>query len=181
MVWYSHLFQNLCLSYDKIHVSKSRFSFPSCSRLKTFFKQVNSVSVFKFKFTLMKMKSPHLRYSPASIASEIIKTDQTWLLWVCVCGEKGINQRGMSPEQAFEPPRGWTVSADEAGVSKGFCGRSVVKNPPANAWDPGDKGSIPGLIPWRRKWKPTPVFLSGKSHWQKNLEGCSPWGRDWMT
>ena len=31
-------------------------------------------------------------------------------------------------------------------------------------------------IPWRRKWQPTPVFLLGKSHGQKNLVGYSPWG-----
>ena len=24
---------------------------------------------------------------------------------------------------------------------------------------------------WRRKWQPTPVFLPGKSHGQRNLEG----------
>ena len=28
----------------------------------------------------------------------------------------------------------------------------------------------------RRKWPPTPVFLPGKSHGQKSLEGYSPWG-----
>ena len=27
----------------------------------------------------------------------------------------------------------------------GFPGDSVVKNPPANSWDPRDAGSIPGL------------------------------------
>ena len=32
-------------------------------------------------------------------------------------------------------------------------------------------------IPWRRKWQPTPVFLPGKSHGQRSLEGYSPWGR----
>ena len=32
-----------------------------------------------------------------------------------------------------------------------------------------------GKIPWRRKWQPTPVFLPGKSHGQRNLEGYSPW------
>ena len=32
-------------------------------------------------------------------------------------------------------------------------------------------------IPWRRKWQPTPVFLPGKSHRQRNLVGHSPWGR----
>ena len=33
-----------------------------------------------------------------------------------------------------------------------------------------------GKIPWRRKWQPTPVFLPGKSHGQRSLEGYSPWG-----
>ena len=32
-------------------------------------------------------------------------------------------------------------------------------------------------IPRRRKWQPTPVFLLGKPHGQRNLEGYSPWGR----
>ena len=31
-------------------------------------------------------------------------------------------------------------------------------------------------IPWRRKWQPTPVFLPGKSHDQRNTMGYSPWG-----
>ena len=31
-------------------------------------------------------------------------------------------------------------------------------------------------IPWRRKWQPTPIFLPGKSHGQRSLAGCSPWG-----
>ena len=30
--------------------------------------------------------------------------------------------------------------------------------------------------PWSRKWKPTPVFLPGKSHGQMSLVGFSPWG-----
>ena len=29
---------------------------------------------------------------------------------------------------------------------------------------------------WRRKWQPTPVFLSGKFHGQRSLAGYSPWG-----
>ena len=27
------------------------------------------------------------------------------------------------------------------------------------------------------KWQPTPVFLLGKSHGQRSLEGYSPWDR----
>jgi len=29
-------------------------------------------------------------------------------------------------------------------------------------------------IPWRRKWQPTPIFLPGESHEQRNLVGYSP-------
>ena len=32
-------------------------------------------------------------------------------------------------------------------------------------------------ILWRRKWQPTPVFLSGESHGQRSLVGPSPWDR----
>ena len=55
-------------------------------------------------------------------------------------------------------------------------GGSVVKNLPTNAGD----GFYPwvGKIPWRRKWQPTPVFLPGKSHGQRRLEGYSPWGHE---
>ena len=31
--------------------------------------------------------------------------------------------------------------------------------------------------PWRRKWRPTPVFLPGEFQGQRSLEGYSPWGR----
>ena len=54
----------------------------------------------------------------------------------------------------------------------------VVKNLPANAgrrkkcrFDPWV-----GKIPWRRKWQPTPVFLSGESYGHMSLAGYSPWG-----
>ena len=30
--------------------------------------------------------------------------------------------------------------------------------------------------PWSRKWQPTPIFLSGKSHEQGRLAVYSPWG-----
>ena len=29
----------------------------------------------------------------------------------------------------------------------------------------------------RRRWRPTPVLLPGKSHGWRSLVGCSPWGR----
>ena len=30
------------------------------------------------------------------------------------------------------------------------------------------------MIPWRRKWQPTPVFLLGESHGERSLVGYSP-------
>ena len=33
------------------------------------------------------------------------------------------------------------------------------------------------MIKERRPRHPTPVFLPGKSHGQRSLVGCSPWGR----
>ena len=33
-----------------------------------------------------------------------------------------------------------------------------------------------GKVPWRRNWKPTLVFLPGKSHRQRGLVSYSPWG-----
>ena len=32
-------------------------------------------------------------------------------------------------------------------------------------------------IPWRREWKPSPVFLPGEPHGKRSLEGHGPWGR----
>ena len=64
----------------------------------------------------------------------------------------------------------------------GFPCGSVVKNLPANA---GDAGLNLGKITWRRKWQSSPAFLPGKSHGEKCLVGCSPWGspnsRTWLS
>ena len=63
----------------------------------------------------------------------------------------------------------------DLGLPQGFLGGSDVKNLPASA---GDSGSILvyPLFPWRRKWQPSPVFLSGKFHGQRSLVSYSPWG-----
>ena len=59
-----------------------------------------------------------------------------------------------------------------------FPDGAVVKNLPAKAGDARDLGSTPesGRSPWIRKWQPTPVFLPGKFHGQRNLMGYSPGG-----
>ena len=59
--------------------------------------------------------------------------------------------------------------------TESFPGSSVVKNPPANAGDPGlISGS--GRSPREGNGNPLKYFLPGKSHGQKRLEGYSPWG-----
>ena len=53
----------------------------------------------------------------------------------------------------------------------------LVKNPPANARDIRDGGSILWVRKiWRRKWQPTPVISPGEPHGQRNLGSYSPWG-----
>ena len=37
---------------------------------------------------------------------------------------------------------------------------------------------LPKATRRRRQWHPTPVLLPGKSHGQRSLVGCSPWGRE---
>ena len=56
----------------------------------------------------------------------------------------------------------------------GFPGGSVSKESSCNV---GEQGSIPG---WGRSsggraWQPTPVFLPGESHGQRNLAGYGPY------
>ena len=61
---------------------------------------------------------------------------------------------------------------------EGFPGGSVVKNLPAmqETWIQ----SLGQEDHWRRAQQPTPAFLPGESHGQKNLLGYSPWGhKEW--
>ena len=41
---------------------------------------------------------------------------------------------------------------------------------------PGPGELLGRKIPWRRKWQPTPVFLSGESQRQRSLVGSGPLG-----
>jgi len=52
----------------------------------------------------------------------------------------------------------------------------MIKNLPA-MWRYRRCGFDPWVrkIPWRRKWKPTPVFLPRESHPQRSLLGYSLW------
>ena len=56
----------------------------------------------------------------------------------------------------------------------GFPSGSVVKNPPAmqETW----VQSLDQEDPLEKEMEPTLVFLPGKSHGQRSLVGCNPWG-----
>ena len=58
-----------------------------------------------------------------------------------------------------------------------FPGGLEVKNLHANVCQWRRRGFDPwvGKIPKRREWQPTPVFLPGKSHGQRNLASYSSW------
>ena len=56
-----------------------------------------------------------------------------------------------------------------------FPGGIVVKNPPGNAGDGGDLGSIRRSGRFPIGGHGNPVFLPGKSHGQRSLVDCSLW------
>ena len=66
-------------------------------------------------------------------------------------------------------PLGWTgwISLQSKGLSRVFSNTTVQKHQLFSAQ--------PSL--WRTQWQPTPVLLPGKSHGQRSLVVCSPWGR----
>ena len=78
---------------------------------------------------------------------------------------------------AYPGAEGWTAfifrsskSTCSIGVSIGFLGDSVVKNPPTNA---GDLGSVPGLERSRGEGKGYPLQYSSL---ENSMDCISPWG-----
>ena len=73
----------------------------------------------------------------------------------------------------YKKPPHW-LSSRVCSQQPGFPGGSVVKS--LSAMRHGFHPSV-RKIPWRRKWQPSPVFLLGKFHRQRNLVGYSPGSR----
>ena len=85
---------------------------------------------------------------------------------------------------SFKPSRRqWNTVSTSKTSSYHLLGASQVtlqlKNPPANAGDLRDLGSIPGLgkSPSEGNGNPLQYFLPGQSHGQRNLAGYSLHGR----
>ena len=93
---------------------------------------------------------------------------------ICLLGVQ--DQRDGFGELGLLFPRGsqrrgiWCIVIVEASL----VAQTTVKNSPT--MQETEFNSWVGKISWRRKWHPAPVFLPGKSHGQRSMEGYSPWG-----
>ena len=56
--------------------------------------------------------------------------------------------------------------------------RSVPPNPSMRTKEDKDQLAWSKDPLRRRRWHPTPVLLSGKSHGRRSLVGCSPWAHE---
>ena len=85
----------------------------------------------------------------------------------------------LPPSTCYPPTPNW-ISRCSWNI-RGFPGESDGKEFACNA---GDPGLIPGKIPWRRKWQPTPVFWPGEFYGQGSLaaiHGVTESGHDIRT
>ena len=75
-------------------------------------------------------------------------------------------------------PSGWPWANYIPNLFIGFPGGTSGKEPACQCRRLKRHGFNPRIrkIPWRRPWQPTPVFLPGEFHGQRNLAGYSPWG-----
>ena len=83
-------------------------------------------------------------------------------------------------------PKYWGFSINNSPLSE-YLGLISFRNFGLPGWLSGKKNSTCqwrrcrfdlwiGKLPWRKKWQPIPVFLPGKSHGQKSLEGYNQQG-----
>ena len=76
--------------------------------------------------------------------------------------------------KSFKPK----ISAIEKWVVTVYMGGTSGKESASHCGRQNRHGLNPWVrkIPWRRSWKPTPVFLSGESHGQRSLAGSQSMG-----
>ena len=87
-------------------------------------------------------------------------------------GQEDVMEKGMA---TYSSTLAWrTPWAEEPGRLQ-----STRSLPVRHSW--ATSLSLSTLLPWRRKWQPTPVFLPGESQGRKSLVGCRLWGRTEST
>ena len=92
---------------------------------------------------------------------------ETYLFCWFRMGETLVTEKAMAPHSST---LAWEITwTEEPGRLQSMGSRRVRHNWVTSL-------SLFTFMHWRRKWQPTPVFLPGKSHGQRSLVGCSPWG-----
>ena len=88
------------------------------------------------------------------------------------------------PTQSSKPIFQWLLKMNKVLGSSDSC-ENIQKQKPetknkqflvAANYKDGQFRCLGQEDPWKRKWLPIPVFLPRKSHEQRSLVGCSPWG-----
>jgi len=90
---------------------------------------------------------------------------QDWLLW-SPCNPRDSQESSPAIFQKNEP---WAEHVQLVLWKPGERGQW------RKSWEAGIKMLLVNNLQ-RRQWYPTPVLLLGKSHGQRSLVGCSPWG-----
>ena len=85
---------------------------------------------------------------------------------VLSCGPPHSHRQECLQSQTGGRGVSWPVANNFSDPLRFLLGFSGVSDGKESACNAGDRDSIPGS--WRRKWQPTPVFLSGEFHGQ----GC---------
>ena len=92
-----------------------------------------------------------------------------WKVWTPFGYFGGLHsEKGMAPHSSTFA---WKISWTEEPGRLQSMGSLRVRHDWATSL------SLFTFIHWRRKWKPTPVFLPGESQGQGSLVGCHLWGR----
>ena len=108
-----------------------------------------------------------------------------WVLCVCVClhvrawvcilepprilGHDHIISRKLKRKPSLSEVKGYAHSYP--GLTQWLSSKESACKCRSHRFDPWVE-----KIPWRKKWQPTPVFLPGQFHGQRNLADYSRWG-----
>ena len=100
---------------------------------------------------------------------------ETQEIWVWSLGQEDLLEEGMATHSNI---LAWRISwTEEPGGLQPIWSQRV-----GHDWVTELNWTELNTHCWRKKWQPTPLFLPGESHGQRNLAGYSPQGRkEWDT
>ena len=104
-------------------------------------------------------------------------TSQLLLVCIFLSGHPGFGRMGLQWSRIAVL---WQQLRSELlGMIKWITFMKCSLSVPSSFHKGTQEGLVFGFLGYlqRRQWHPTPVLLPGKSHGQRSLLGCSPWGR----